>query len=156
YMFTPLNIGTVPAGKSITVTFRVTVANPMPPGVCVITNQGIGTANGGVSVLTDDPRTAPLSDATLTAVLVPPIAITQPASAVTGMSATLNGLVNPCGTNAGYYFQYGTNLPYGNKTATNALPPGLAPVAVNAPIAGLLSGVTYHFRLITTNNFGTN
>lgn len=35
-----LNVGTIPAGKSVTVTFQVTVNNPFPNGVCNVTNQG--------------------------------------------------------------------------------------------------------------------
>ena len=35
-----LSIGTIPAGKSVTITFQVTVNNPFPNGVCNVTNQG--------------------------------------------------------------------------------------------------------------------
>lgn len=35
-----LNIGTIPAGESVTITFQVTVDNPFPNGVCNVSNQG--------------------------------------------------------------------------------------------------------------------
>jgi uncharacterized repeat protein (TIGR01451 family) len=35
-----LNIGTIPAGESVTIMFQVTVDNPFPTGVCTVTNQG--------------------------------------------------------------------------------------------------------------------
>ncbi len=155
YIFAPLTIGTLPAGKSITITFRVAVANPVAPGTCFISNQGTITANGGVSVLTDDPQTGAPLDATLTALRVSPVAITMPAVAeASGDSATLYGQVNTCGSSASYYFQYGTTTGYGNITVINTLPAGLAAEPVNAPIDGLQAGVTYHFRLVATNSFG--
>jgi uncharacterized repeat protein (TIGR01451 family) len=33
-----LNIGTIPAGESVTIMFQVTINNPLPNGVCTITN----------------------------------------------------------------------------------------------------------------------
>jgi len=161
YMFTPLNLGTLPAGKTITITFRVAIANQLPPGICLISNQGrvdaVGTA-GVISVLTDDPRTAIPGDPTVTALPVPPIATTQPATSVASDSATLNGFVNPCGSPASYYFQYGTSTAYGSTTPTFGLPlpAGANPVPVSAAISGLQPGETYHFRLIAENTFGTN
>ncbi|MDB6032367.1 MAG: hypothetical protein JWM16_2705, partial [Verrucomicrobiales bacterium] len=149
-------IGTLPAGKSITITFRATVANPVPSGVCVVSNQGTVSASGPISIVTDDPRTVATQDATSTALLVPPIVATQPASAITGTSAVLNGLVNPCGTNTSYYFQYGLTTAYGSNTPLASLPAGLASVPVSASLASLAPGVLYHFRLLATNSVGTN
>ncbi len=155
YAIAPINIGILPSGKSITLTFRVTVANPMPPGTCVISNQGSVTANGA-TVLTDDPRTAATLDPTLTTVLGAPAVVTQPATVITGTSATLNGVVTPCGTNASYFFQYGATPAYGNNTALANLPVSGNGVAVSAPIAGLTAGARYCFRLVANNSFGSN
>jgi uncharacterized repeat protein (TIGR01451 family) len=82
YLFTPINIGTLPAGKSITITFQATVANPLPNGICVLTNQGIVTAGGGISFPTDDPRTGAPLDPTLTTVAITPSTITATPSSV--------------------------------------------------------------------------
>ena len=64
------NIGTLPAGGSVTITFQVTVNNPPaltllgPPRV---ENQGTVTADGGISVLTDDTEPTLLGAADKTA-----------------------------------------------------------------------------------------
>ena len=149
-----LNVGILPPAKSLTITFRARIANPMPSGVYFISNQGTITADGGISVLTDDPVTAASLDPTITQVLVPPVAVTQLASSVTANGATLNGSIHPSGSPAHYYFQYGATTSYGNTTATNTLPTGHAEVPVSAPVAGLEAGVTYHFRLVAANDIG--
>ncbi|HEX8772070.1 MAG TPA: tandem-95 repeat protein [Pyrinomonadaceae bacterium] len=71
----PANSGfTLPAGKSITVTFQVTLNNtpnlttPIPVGGAVVSNQGTVTADGGVNVLTDDTAVGGASDPTKTPV----------------------------------------------------------------------------------------
>lgn len=151
-----LNIGTLPARKSLTITFRAVVANPMPAGTCVISNQAVVTADGGITLLTDDPRTAAPVDATLTTVSVPPLAMTQAATDVTGNSATLNGSINCCGSAAHYYFEYGTTTAYGNTTTAGTLPAGVTAVPVSANISGLQAGALYHFRLRARNDFGTS
>ncbi len=60
------NIGSIPAGKSVTITFRVTIDNPFPDGLCEVVNQGTVTADGGISLVTDDPDTGAPGDATRT------------------------------------------------------------------------------------------
>ncbi|HEX8723304.1 MAG TPA: hypothetical protein VF736_21985 [Pyrinomonadaceae bacterium] len=51
-----VNIGTLPAGDSVTITFRATVNNPFSGGSPTVTNQGTVTAAGGISALTDDTK----------------------------------------------------------------------------------------------------
>lgn len=65
---TMLTIGTLPAGKSITITFDVTIADPFPTGVSQVINQGTITGNGFADVLTDDPDHPGTADATVTPV----------------------------------------------------------------------------------------
>ncbi len=88
FVFTPLAIGTLPAGKSITITFLVTINKPWPAGVCQLVNQGnISGANFG-NVLTDDPAVAGANDPTITflnAVPTPTIAAV-PANVCTSSS----------------------------------------------------------------------
>ncbi len=66
-----VNIGTLPAGKSVTITFRVTVNNPPnlsllnPPRV---TNQGIVSGSNFATVPTDDPAVGGATDPTVTPV----------------------------------------------------------------------------------------
>ncbi len=66
FVFTPVAIGTLPPGKSITLAFSVTINNPLPGGVCQLANQGTVSGSNFSSVLTDDPDTAAASDPTVT------------------------------------------------------------------------------------------
>jgi hypothetical protein len=60
------NIGTLPAGKQVTIQFDVTIASPLPIGVGQLSNQGSLTASGLTAVLTDDPRRPGAADPTIT------------------------------------------------------------------------------------------
>ena len=42
------NVGTLPAGQSVTITFQVTVNTP-PPSFTQVSNQGTVTADGGIN-----------------------------------------------------------------------------------------------------------
>jgi len=84
-----------------------------------------------------------------------PIAVTQPATAVTLSSVTLNGTVNGGDTASSYYFEYGTNTSYGNFTPTNTLATNLtAAQAVSATLSDLAPGTTYDFQLVAYNGLG--
>jgi len=85
-----------------------------------------------------------------------PSAVTTPASALTPVSATLNGTVNPSGLATNYHFEYGTTSSYGSSTPVVSAGSGSAAVAVNAAISGLITGATYHFRLVATNSDATS
>ncbi len=47
-----------------------------------------------------------------------PVVATGAASSVLTQSATLNGTVDPNGSDTTYYFEYGTTTAYGRRTAT--------------------------------------
>ena len=87
--------------------------------------------------------------------ILPPSVVTGPATSVAGSSATLNGSVNPNGTAAAAWFQWGTTISYGFLTPTNRVGSGSSPVPVAAAITGLTPGQTYHFRAAATNAGGT-
>jgi methionine-rich copper-binding protein CopC len=61
-------IGTLPSGKSVKIRFRVTVNDPFGGPAQQVSNQGTVTADGGISVLTDDPSAPGASDPTVTPV----------------------------------------------------------------------------------------
>jgi hypothetical protein len=61
------NVGTLPAGKRVVLTFDVVIASPLPAGVFQVSNQARITATGLSPVLTNDPATAALGDPTITA-----------------------------------------------------------------------------------------
>jgi Fibronectin type III domain len=85
-----------------------------------------------------------------------PQAVTDAASSVTTTSATLNGTVNPSNRATTWYFEYGTSTSYGKKTTTGNAGSGTSAIAVAAPVTGLTSGRTYHFRLVATSDAGAS
>jgi hypothetical protein len=73
-------------------------------------------------------------------------------------SAVLLGEINPRYGQTSYHFEWGPTAGYGNSVP---VPEGqLAGVdkylSVSAALEGLTPGVTYHFRLVATNPYGTN
>ena len=60
------NVGTLPAGGSVTITFQVVVDNPFMGAMPQVSNQGTITADGGINVLTDDPYVAGSNNPTVT------------------------------------------------------------------------------------------
>src|SRR5207249_3815976 len=93
--------------------------------------------------------------------LIPPAAPTvktEPASAVSQTTATLNATVNPNGGEVTKCeFEYGTTTSYG-KTApcTPAPGSGTANVAVSAAVSSLSANTTYHLRILAKNAGGTS
>jgi uncharacterized repeat protein (TIGR01451 family) len=67
-----VNIGTLPAGKSMTITFQVTIDNSI--AVTQVSNQGTVSGTNFSPVVTDDPDTGAFGDPTVTPVFlgVPP------------------------------------------------------------------------------------
>lgn len=87
-----LNIGTLPAGESLTISFRVTVADPfsaMPPQV---SNQGTVSGDNFGSVLTDDPDVGGVADPTVTP--IQSAAVTPSVSVAVSPASTDEGGAN--------------------------------------------------------------
>jgi subtilisin-like proprotein convertase family protein len=80
-----------------------------------------------------------------------PYAFTQPAQAVTGTSAQLNGMATPNGAPAMAWFEWGTNTLYGNLTAPVSVGAGSNVVYAAALISSLVPNLPYHFRLVVSN-----
>jgi hypothetical protein len=89
---------------------------------------------------------------------VPPVVVTEAASAITQTAATLNGKVNPkSATVSTCEFEYGTTVSYGSHAPCASGPgSGSSPVAVSGAASGLSPDTTYHFRLVATNAGGTS
>ncbi|MCW2976410.1 MAG: hypothetical protein JWM06_1691, partial [Actinomycetia bacterium] len=85
-----------------------------------------------------------------------PAAATGSASSITPASATLNGTVDPSGRPTTWYFDYGTSTGYGQKTPAKDAGSGMGATSVSAPVTGLTTGRTYHFRLVATSDAGTS
>jgi large repetitive protein len=67
-----VSIGTLDAGATVSVSFRVTVSNPFPGALRTVVNQGTVTSAELPAVLTDDPAVAGIADPTVTAVTAAP------------------------------------------------------------------------------------
>jgi phosphodiesterase/alkaline phosphatase D-like protein len=81
-------------------------------------------------------------------------AVTNPASLVTGSSATLNATVNTVGNFVDVEFEYGLTTGYG--TTVNGTPNYISTsidTPVIAPITGLSAGFTYHYRVAVRDAF---
>ena len=74
------------------------------------------------------------------------------ASNITAGGATLNGTINPNGTDTLVYFQYGTTTSYGTTTASQDIGSGTSPVSFGSALAGLQPGTTYDYQLVTVAN----
>jgi hypothetical protein len=85
-----------------------------------------------------------------------PTVETKAASPVAPTSATLNGSVNPNGSEVTECkFEYGTTTAYGSSAPCSPeKPAGGSPVSVSAAISGLAEGTTYHFKLVAKNAGG--
>ncbi len=72
-------------------------------------------------------------------------------------SATLSALVNPGGYPTTYQFEYGPTSTYGSSKPSPAanIGEGVDPVPVSVEIDNLDPGVEYHFRVVATNEWGT-
>jgi lysophospholipase L1-like esterase len=86
----------------------------------------------------------------------PPTVITDNAASVTQNGAVLNGIVNPNGTGAEAWFEYGTNpnLAAYDNTAIQIFAGGSGIQPVDHPLSGLTPGTTYYFRLVASNAGG--
>jgi hypothetical protein len=87
--------------------------------------------------------------------LRPPYVKTEPATSVGETQATLNGLVNPSGTETKYFFEYGPTTSYGTKTAEASAGSGMSNLEEGKAITGLTASATYHYRIVATNSVGT-
>src|SRR5206468_8876742 len=68
-----VTIGAIPAGASVTISFLVTINNPLPPGVTQLVNQGIVNSNELPPVPTNNPTTPQSGDPTITPIAVAPV-----------------------------------------------------------------------------------
>ena len=89
------NVGTLPAGQSVTITFQAQVEGPPYTGPAQVSNQGTVTADGGISVQTDDPSEIGPANPTVTPIDIPPdvsisnAKVAEPTSGTTSMLFTV-------------------------------------------------------------------
>ena len=91
--------------------------------------------------------------------LLVPNVTTEEASDVTATTAVLNGTVDPLsaqtGEGAECEFEYGLTTAYGNRVKCEQ-PVSSAEAVKSLTVEGLLSGTTYHYRLLAKNSNGGN
>ncbi len=107
-------------------------------------------------VATNSAGTSQGLDETFKTVGIVPTVGTEPATEITATSATLNGSVNPNGSEVTTCsFEYGTTPSYGKSVPCATSPgKGNSPVAVSAKITALTPNTGYHFRLVAANGIG--
>jgi hypothetical protein len=117
-----LNVGTLPAGKSITIKFQATINNSI--NSASVSNQGTVSGTNFSPVVTDDPATGALGDPTVTPVGTPPTiscpanitvtlppnttAVSMPVNFTVGASDNCGGVTTSCSPAAGSFFPVGS------------------------------------------------
>ncbi len=109
--------------------------------------------SGGAPILDDalirsGPRWQPIPRA--------PLALSQPPTELTTVSAKLNGTIDSTVLHpTTYSFEFGTTTAYGTRTPDAAAPAPVGAQAISADIAGLQPATEYHMRLLARNAIGT-
>ncbi|MFZ1538980.1 MAG: choice-of-anchor Q domain-containing protein, partial [Chromatiaceae bacterium] len=102
------------------------------------------------------PRSSPSCDIGAYEYNLVPYVVSIAGSALTGTSATLEGIVNANNASTTVTFEYGLNTSYGSTvTATQSPVTGVLDHFVTAPISGLTPAIIYHFRVVGQNTNGT-
>ncbi|MBI2566042.1 MAG: DUF11 domain-containing protein [Candidatus Schekmanbacteria bacterium] len=110
-----VQVGVIPAGSLVQISFLVTINTPLPVGVTHVVNQGVAAGDNIANVPTDDPDTITGQDPTLTPVAATPeLAATK--TDTLAIDSNGDGLAN-----AGETLLYVVTIQNtGNGTATNA------------------------------------
>jgi ribosomal protein S14 len=94
------------------------------------------------------------AEETFTTDAAPPSIRGVGSSEITDTTAVLGGRVDPNHSHTTYYFEYGTDISYGNRTPVDSAGSGARSVAVSKAITGLQPNTDYHFRLVASNPAG--
>ncbi len=107
----------------------------------------VATSDAGVTAGTDE---------TFTTASVAPDAVTADAAAVSDVTATLSGAVNPRNDATTYHFEWGLTAAYGQTSApADVGAVDLVAHQVTYALDGLEAATTYHFRLVASSAGGT-
>ena len=118
-------------------------------------DAGLDQPINGAFDVDGDHRQIGVTDIGADEFLFAPTVTTEPASAVTGTSATLNGSVNARRAATSYHFEYGTTTAYDNTTPATSANSDTYTVPVAALLAGLSPATPYHYRIVGTSAGGT-
>ncbi|MCL4860529.1 MAG: DUF11 domain-containing protein [Caldilineaceae bacterium] len=139
-----INLG---AGEVGTIRFHARVNNPLPAGVTQVANQGVVSAPNAPTVVTDDPTTSAMGDATVTLVVASPLLAVTKSDAL-AVDRDQDGLVSP-----GDDLEYAITVRNtGNQAAANLMiddtPDGNSTLVVGSVVAGP------NAQVVTGNNTG--
>lgn len=73
---------------------------------------------------------------------------TTEATAITSTSAELHGTINPAGSTAAGWFEWGTTTSLGNRTDTQLVGEGTTAVSLSQTLRNLQPRTTYYFRVV--------
>ena len=107
----------------------------------IVATNALGTTYGG--------------DQTFTTANPPPVSVTGTTGEMTYRTAVLNGVVNPNGLDASFYFRYGPTTDYGSTTLSQPVGSGTVPATVSAGVSGLSAVTLYHYQIVAVNSSGT-
>jgi hypothetical protein len=79
---------------------------------------------------------------------------TQPAGGISDSGAQLNGYVTPGLNPTTVWFEWGSDVHYGNSTPPQIIPASMGASSFNNLIAGLAAGAVYHYRAVASNALG--
>lgn len=117
------------------------------------TPRGLAVSANGVVFLAD---TGNQRISQGTPLYPPAVALTSAADGLTKAGAVLHGSVNPRGLATTVTFQYGQDTSYGSSASVTLSPnDSSSPQEVSATLAGLMAGMTYHYRLNASNLGGS-
>ncbi|MDB5337549.1 MAG: hypothetical protein JWN70_3168 [Planctomycetaceae bacterium] len=85
-----------------------------------------------------------------------PQVITGPSSRITGTTAKVEGRLNPLGKKTQFYFEYGLDTQYGQKSEPQYGGLQIVPRTAIGNLFGLQPGKVYHYRLVGVNETGTS
>ena len=92
-----VNIGTLNGGSTVTVTFVVTIRNPLPAGITQVINQGVVSSSNYAAIATDDPDLPGNSDPTATPISAEPAIYVSKTDSL-WIDADNNGVPSPADT----------------------------------------------------------
>lgn len=85
-----------------------------------------------------------------------PTVATRDANAITSSSVALNGTLNPQGSNAFFWFEYGKTFGLGSNTNSTSAGASRTNVPVTSNLVSLEPNTTYYYRLNAQNIYGTS
>jgi len=158
---------TVPAGVNVTFAVSVFGAAPLSyqwlvngsnlagatAATLMVSNVSLADSGSAYAVLvTNGLGSVSSSNALLT--VLPAVPTTLPASGISATGAVLNGSVAVGTYPTQAWFEWGTDLNYGNTVGTTNLTASNALVTLSFPLNGLSGTNTYHYRAAASNSQG--